>query len=369
MIKRVLSIFTVIGIVVATMHNATEITYAQNFQKNNKKSAKEQICSYQSNSYDLADNKNDKSVMTYILSKDKNNSTNKMDKNIEETLNETGVMDEEIEDMPQELINLLEEGNNYCTYINYSGVDSNGEIHTLTEEEVDEFFRNKMEDEAADKLISTLGIESLNASAKSTSDGALSKSGMLRQFLMLSQTSVGSRVYVYYSATWLETPTYRNTDACTIAFKNASLESGTVKAKYMYEYTESFTIYGKYYSNKYSDTVDISKNGTVKKLVSGVSANFDLHGSRSQIIALAMGGTTRDYASDKVIINFYVTVDNKRDMEYVVAQGDYWHEESSKSLNPTFSFDKGGISFSIAPEFKEYYNQISEGVYVKYYFK
>lgn len=50
---------------------------------------------------------------------------------------------------------------------------------------------------------------------------------MLKQILTLSQTSAGGKIYVFYSAIWVETPYYRNTAACAITFKNATIDKST----------------------------------------------------------------------------------------------------------------------------------------------
>lgn len=369
MIKRILSVISTIGIIAINIIIPPENVYAYNEKKSEREERHEQVFDYTSNASNLIDDADKDNAMIKILNYNKNNNSGKLSEEIEVTLNEIGVFDEEIKDFPDELVELMEEGYQYTIYIDYAEVNSDGTSRSLSENEVNEYFEEKIKEEKKDKLESLLGIENVNVAAKSTSDSATSKSGMLKQFLTLSQTSAGGKIYVFYSAIWLETPYYRNTDACAVALKNATIDKSTLGCTYGYAYTESYSVAGKYYKDSYSNIVDVKKVGTLSCYVSGAVATFDLDSSRTEINVLQFGGTTRKYTTDRINMHFYATVDNKKDWAYVAAQGDYWHQESGLSLSPTFTFSSEGMSFSIAPSVEKYYNHISENVMVKYYFK
>lgn len=369
MIKRAISLLSIVGIVAINLFGGQEVVYAEEKKEYKEGERYNQIIEYQSNADNLIDDQKKKSAMNIVLTENKNNESGEINNEVEVTLNEIGVFDEEIRDFPDELVNLMEEGYEYCIYINYSEVMWDGTTRSLSKDEVNEYYEEKIKEEKMNTLESLLGIEKIDVSAKSTTDVATSKSGMLKQLLTLSQTSAGGKIYVFYSAIWVETPYYRNTDACAVTLKNASIDKSTLGCTYGCVYTDSFTVGNKYNSYNYSYSEDVKKTGTLSCYLSGAVATFDLHGSRTQINVLAGGGTTRKYTTDRINMYFYATIDNKKDWTYVVAQGDYWHEESSVSLNPTFSFSTEGASFSISPTVEKYYNHISENAYVKYYFK
>lgn len=370
MIKKVISVVSAIGIITMNIIAPPENVYADNLlEVNEPEDRHEQVIDYTNNASNLIDNADEDNAMTMILKDNKDNNSGRLSEDVEVTLNEIGVFDDEIQDFPDELVNLMEDGCQYSVYINYSEVSSDGTTKSLSEDEVNDYFEEKLKEEKKEKLKSFLGIENVNVSAKSATDVATSKSGMLKQLLTLSQTTAGGKIYVFYSAIWVETPYYRNTDACAITFKNATIDKSTLGCSYGCVYTDSFIVGNKYNSYNYSYSEDVKKTGTLRCDLSGAVATFDLHGSRSQIIALAGGGTTRKYTTDRINMYCYVTIDNKKDWTYVIAKGDYWHEKSSVSLNPSFSFSASDISFSISPEVKEYYNHISENAFVKYYFK
>ena len=370
MIKKVISVVGVIGIISMNIIAPPENVYGDNLSEGNEpKNRREQVLDYTNNADNLIDDVDENNAMTRILQDNKDNNSGILSEELEATLNELGVFDEEIQDFPDELVNLLEGGYKYSVYINYAEVNSDGTTKSLSEDEVNDYFEEKLKEEKKEILNSFLGMENVNVSAKSATDVATSKSGLLKQLLTLSQTSAGGKIYVFYSAIWVETPYYRNTDACAITFKNATIDKSTLGCSYGCIYTDSFIVGNKYNSYNYKHSEDVKKTGTLRCDLSGAVATFDLHGSRSQIIALAGGGTTRKYTTDRINMYCYVTVDNKKDWTYVVAKGDYWHEKSSVSLNPSFSFSADDISFSISPEIEEYYNHISENAFVKYYFK
>lgn len=369
MIKKIISVISIIGIVTINIVAPSEDIYAKEIKKNESEDRRGQVLDYTNNANNLIEDADENNAMTKILNENKKNNSGILSEEIEITLNEIGVFDDEIQDFPDELVNLMENGYNYSVYINYSAVNSDGAIESLSEDEINEYFEEKLKEEKKDKLESLLGIESVNVSAKSATDIATSKSGMLKQLLTLSQTSAGGKIYVFYSAIWVETPYYRNTDACAITLKNATIDKSTLGCSYGCVYTESFMAGTQYKSYNYSYTEDVKKKGTLSCLVSGAVATFDLHGSRSEIIALAAGGTTRKYTTDRINLYCYATIDNKKDWTYVVAQGDYWHQESSFSLNPSFSYSAEGASFSISPKYEKDYNHITENALVTYYFK
>lgn len=307
---------------------------------------------YTNNASNLIDNADEDNAMIMILKDNKDNNSGRLSEDVEVTLNEIGVFDDEIQDFPDELVNLMEDGCQYSVYINYSEVSSDGTTKSLSEDEVNDYFEEKLKEEKKEKLESFLELI------------------MLKQLLTLSQTTAGGKIYVFYSAIWVEIPYYRNTDACAITLKNATIDSSTLGCSYGCVYTDSFIVGNKYNSYNYSYSEDVKKTGTLRCDMSGAVATFDLHGSRSQIIALAEGGTTRKYTTDRINMYCYVSIDNKKDWAYMAAQGDYWHEESSLSLKPSFSLSatSKGVSFSISPEIEKYYNHITENVVVIYYF-
>lgn len=372
MIKKVISVVGVIAIISMNIIAPPENVYGDNLSEGNEpKNRREQVLDYTNNADNLIDDVDENNAMTRILQDNKDNNSGILSEELEATLNEIGVFDEEIQDFPDELVNLLEGGYKYSVYINYAEVNSDGTTKSLSEDEVNDYFEEKLKEEKKEIINSFLGMENVNVSAKSATKIATSKSGMLKQLLTLSQTSAGGKIYVFYSAIWVETPYYRNTDACAITFKNATIDKSTLGCSYGCIYTDSFIVGNKYNSYNYKHSEDVKKTGTLRCDLSGAVATFDLHGSRSQIIALAGGGTTRKYTTDRINMYCYVTVDNKKDWTYVVAQGDYWHEESNHSLKPSFSLSitSKGVSFSISPQFEEYYNHITENVQVVYYFK
>lgn len=369
MVKKITSIMSIMVIMVASVYMSTNTAYASNNGRKKDEPRYEQVERYSSNASNLIENSDRYNAMNAILIENKKHETGILDSEIEQTLNEIGVFDDEIQNFPKELIDLMEGGNKFCVYINYAEVGDDGTLKNLSEDEINEYYEEKVAKKSVESLGKILGIESVDVSAKSESDTELSESKMLKQTLTLSQSKKGGKVFVSYSATWLDEPWYREVDACAVALKNASIEKDTLNCYYYYKFKESYTVGYERRTDYISNYLQLKDYGTIQCLASGVVVTFDLHNSRAGILALGYGGTSREYLCDRVNINFYATVDNKKDWRYVVATGDYWHKEKTTNVDVSFSFSSEGASFSISPSCEEYYNHISLNPYVKYYFK
>lgn len=370
MIKKVICVVSAIGIITMNIIAPPENVYADNLlEVNEPEDRHEQVIDYTNNASNLIDNADEDNAMTMILKDNKDNNSGRLSEDVEVTLNEIGVFDDEIQDFPDELVNLMEDGCQYSVYINYSEVSSDGATKSLSEDEVNDYFEEKLKEEKKDKLESFLGIENVNVAAYSKNDEGkgLSDSGILKQVLILSQTGAGGKIYVNYYANWLGEPLYRNTDAFAVTLKNASIDKASFSCTYIYEYKDSFFVNYVPTTNFVRGSVDIKKNGKVVYSMFGVAVSFDLYGSLSEKRVLELGGTTRKYVTDKVYMGFTATVDNKKDMNYIIACGDYWHQKTSASINVAFSLKDASIS--ISPSIVNNYDHISDNVYVKFYFK
>lgn len=84
--------------------------------------------------------------MTKILNDNKDNNSGRLNEELEVTLNEIGVFDDEIRDFPDELVNFMEAGYQYSVYINYAEINSDGTTKSLSEDEINEYFEEKLKD-------------------------------------------------------------------------------------------------------------------------------------------------------------------------------------------------------------------------------
>ena len=318
---------------------------------------------YSTNGYNLANHEKKDSALCEILNEEKKNSTGKLKYEVEEKLNEIGIFDEEIQNFDEEMVELLNENGFLNVQIVYSGEDENGTMRVLEPEEVDELIEQKYdnvdsENESVSAAISTY--------ASSNSDFVTSPSGMLKQYIILAQSSSSNLIYVQYCATWVTEPYYRNTDACAVSFENASYQPDTFKGTYYCNYVENNLSYNK--KTTYAVTKDLTSYGELTKKTNAIVSEFDLYLSRSGITTASICSNIETAVSiDRINMNFYIRIQN-RNIDHVVVVGDYWHEESSVSINPSFSFDGETASVSISPTVESYYNHIS-GPYVLYIYK
>lgn len=319
---------------------------------------------YSTNGYNLANHEKKDSALCKMLKDEKKHNTGRLRHEIEEKLNEIGIFDEEIQNFDKEMIDLLNENGFLNVQIVYSGEDDNGAMRVLEPEEVDEVIEQKYINKNTTEKSASSAVSTYSAS---NSDTVTSPSGMLKQYIILAQSSSSSNlIYVQYCATWVAEPFYRNTDACAVSFKNASYEPDTLKGTYYCRYIEDNLTFNR--ETAYSVSKNLEKYGELTRMTNGIVSEFDLYLSRTSITTASMFENIETEVSiDRINMNFYIRIEN-RNIDHVVVVGDYWHEESAASINPSFSYDGKTASVSISPSFESYYNHIS-GPYVLYLYK
>ena len=303
------------------------------------------------------------------------NNTDILDENIESELNDKGIFDEEIKQFDDNIVDLLNEGYEYNTYVTYyelSENDNNFEDgHALDDRQVDEIIEEICSDEIKEDIEKNESIgdtfsEALGLSFTSyaSQDIKLSKSGAVKQTLTIvnaSKNRNGSkRVFVSYIVTWLKAPLYTHTDVFGIAIKNATPVYDTIKCKYAYtQNIQNITPDGSSIFSEERITEDII--GRTKRNSYGVAADVNLATDRY------IGSTSIRFYNHVMTLSFYCTIDNEKDIKYVVPVGEYYHQKKTIGISPSYTITDKSIGISASVE--SYMELIKPNTSLTFYYK
>ena len=321
------------------------------------------------NGYNLTNNYNANSPLCKKLKREVDNNTGKINKKLEQELNKLGVFDEEILDFDNTLIENLESGSKYNVSIEYLCFE-NDSCTLLGDNDIDDLIDEVYEEETSESkpfnLSDLFGISSVTAhAAKTGTDHGFSSGGYLKQTLFLSQDNSSSNIYVFYTATWVKQPKYRNIDIAGVTLKNAS----PIKKTFVGSYTTTChdTIYNPYREVYKQYKKNFKEYGEVEYTTDGIAVSYDLISDHKKINSVNMSGTVlQRYENDKVQFAFYATIDEKKSWRYIVATGHYLHHQSSTVVEPSISITSADISVGVS--YDSYYKKMANNPYIQFYF-
>lgn len=260
-----------------------------------------------------------------------------------EKLSKFGVTKSEVDDFS------TEELDNFCTSDNIS-VDTKY-YYVSTEGDL----AKQVTYEEAQKGIKQVNYEKLmkdnfvSLMTSSASDTQTSSGGYLEQRVYIAQsTSSTSKYYVSYTATWLTSPLWTDTDVFGVATGNATLVSGSVSASYTCHMVHQYSSSSSY---------------TISNTISNIST---FSGAAGGIVNLE-GSTDKNYSDEDhtIRMTFYVTKSSSTVSNISVA-GFYLHQKSAYSVSPSIT----GISVSAGLSITKssYFTSMTPNPYTVLYF-
>ena len=315
------------------------------------------------------------SVVCGKLKYDKEKHESKLSKGVEEKLNEAGVFDSEIAGLEAKEIKKINAAETISVQVGYYSVDNEtGERDEMSQEDVEELIEEKIDagemdyDEPNDSIVSScafaIGLGSIKAkAAKTKRKTEYSSSGALKQVLICSQSCEGGSISVTFQATWLEEAYYRGKDVVGVSLDNMRIIDNSWSCKHTAKVVEMDGWGRQYKSTKTTHPKSFHKGASS----SGIAVEVNLFGNRDTInYQEAYGNWWTWYNDETIKISFDCKRKSSKDDKVCSLSSDYYHWKSSLSVDPSISFDTGGITVSVAASKKDYYQKIFNNVYLTY---
>ena len=150
----------------------------------------------------------------------------------------------------------------------------------------------------------------VKAATKTRSTTSISTSGAMKQYIICSQTSKRGKIFVTYTATWLDEAHYRNKDVCGVSIRNGKLveDSWVCNHHATYRYTNMKT--GKVVTTKQKSTTPKSY---YVQATGGVFYSVNLFGNRGDMNISEYYGGKEEYINEFITIRFECRVANRND--------------------------------------------------------
>lgn len=339
----------------------------------------ERVISTDSNVPDLRDNYDEESPLCKKLEYDKENNVTELSEEVEKELNEVGIWDSEIEQFDDGTIEKLENAINTEVYIDYCSVDNKtGEEIEMSEDEINDMISEKIEngdikyEEQRKSLFSNI-LEFIGflpsevkakTETKSNSETKKSASGAVKHYMICSQVKEGNKrgkIYVTYTATWLEEAYYRNKDVCGVTVSdNAVIDSKTCKCYHnatFKTYNEGTCISKKLHTEPKTHIMGDSG--------SGVAFIVNLFGDRNTMQFWKAGGTYQYYINESITVTFCCEQRSKK-AKILTFTSKYSHSKTNKSFTPSISLSKGGLSVGVSKSGSNYYSDITNNIILNF---
>lgn len=302
-----------------------------------------------------------------VIKEELKSTTGRLSDNLENALNEMGVLDEEITGWKEEEIKNLENATFINVVVQYSEEADNAEgIREISAEDYyEDYYHEKYGDttqknenifQTALKKIGILPIE-VNASGEYDE----SETAKFKQTLISCDTySIDNRptMYFMYEAVWKKTPVYNNKDCIKMEFGNGWLKKTSFRINYDAAFTPTYQTTPLYTSrvsdykyNKYIDYI-----GSESRFIYVV----DLPGGKyGEEYSQEVEGRY-DYSNVKISITGYVTSWNTS-IPTISANGYYFHSETASKISLSgLSVGIHGVSLGISSTEQKYYNLLGD---------
>lgn len=318
----------------------------------------------------------------YLQSQINNHST-ELDVKTESDLNAQGIFDTEIEQLSADVLNSIEDGDDYYISVDYYS-------ETLIDKEEGKSSLDKMSDTSVDRLVNDKyghlesnqkrikldgqkyildyndgSIEKESNKDESTplskvkklyfnkinaaTDSGYTDSGKVKRVLVATHPSGKDYIQCSLVYTWVESPKYTLTDEMCMYVKNGTPVYSTVSTSYSFNELAYYGTTANEHSYKITN-VECVKNNY------GVAIKQDLKTSVEGAI----------YSDHSLAISYRANIDNQKSWKYVEVNGQYYHQQTVLSVDPTLSLGVDGsisLSASISSKFQELTNPPQVFVY------
>lgn len=324
------------------------------------------------------------SLNNYIKS-EKNHHTTELSTTNEVKLNELGIFDSEIEQLSSDVLNSIEEGAEYYVNVDYyeevldnkvnepsyakmsqSSIDqtinqkygqlSYGEIRVKQDDVTyivnknsktiqKDSNKSQKSSEGILSKISDMFCDKVNA-ATYTDDG-YTDSGKIKRTLVATHKSGASYINCSLVYTWVEAPDYALTDEMSMYVKNGTPVFSTISTKYTYwlmNMTSGYT--------SYQTTTPESEHNN-----SGVGIKFELDGTNNAVCAW----------EHTISLSYRANIDDQKSWTYIEVNGQYLHQQTSFSIDPTLSLGIDG-SLSLSASVKSKFQTLTNAPQLFVYF-
>ncbi len=281
-------------------------------------------------------------LMTKIEYEAEHNQT-KIDNELEYELNEEGLFDEEINQLPKVITDLMEQGYEYSIDIGYfkevtEPAVTEPSLKEMTDAEIDELIGEQYEDEIRkEEKVSSIekvfGIKDVYASDVVSEDTKNADGGTIKQAVILTYTgkkiSGCKEVLVYCVSTWITPPRNRGYDVTGVTLKNLTPYEGVNAYYYVTEYDHSNP--GRVIERLCNVKCEHKENEN------GMAVYFNLEDDKSYAY----------YKNHKIVFYFYALVDNEL-QKHVTASGHYYHKTSHLNVTPGISIGYDSITVCVS---------------------
>lgn len=203
------------------------------------------------------------------------------------------------------------------------------------------------EDSIIDRVFRSIGIKSYRVGA--VTDTGKTKSGKIKRTLIGTWSKSKPDIVkcsLLYS--WIKEPNYTQTDEMSMYVENGTPIYKTVKTKY-----SCFCYYP-----------------TTKKTKNCMSTPSTIYNNNGVGIKQKLRNSTRSgIVSEHVLtISYDAKIDNKKSWKYVQVNGEYYHQQSKLSVEPSLSLSSNG-SLNLTPSIKKKFQYLTNPPQVFVYFK
>ncbi len=283
-------------------------------------------------------------------------STGLLDDELEQKLNEMGVVDDDLYNWKTEDINGIKNATEIQVQVKYA--DETG--LEITPEEYFEDYTSEDEnnDSFIEKGLKSLGILPINVYADANDESHTNK---FRQTLVTYNIACNSsgepRIKYVYTGDWDKTPVYNNLDYVILSFSNGYIHSSNFTNCYSATFYPTYLDGKPLYSSIISSTKDYKNYYKSQGATSYEVYSFDLPGGKYGIEYSDEADGRYDYEDYEVVISGVVDIwDDKNNK--ISANASYYHFESfSKvAIKDITLTSSGNISVKLSFTNKNYYH-------------
>lgn len=329
---------------------------------------------FQSNARNLRYNFKKSSALCKKLLYDKVNNTGLLDEDKEETLNEYGILDEEIKTMDKSMLNGLSQGEIVCVNNMYYEEDDESQLKEMSQDAIDNTISEKYAkdiskvdtDSVLDKVYKLWNQKVSARMINSDSSTSACNSGKLQQTVIVYTTAVKNKLQVYYMARWIDPPHSRGTDFCGVWIQKGTVDVNSVSTEYVCHYQVYNKSMGRNYCAK-----DVTNNGApviARKEGKGVIVKKKLYTNWSELKVYNYKPFQLKWVNEYIKIQYDVYL-SSGDFQYNNVVGDYCHKTDSTQVNASVGFSSSGaISISFSGNSQSNYTHIAPNVSTTFYY-
>lgn len=270
----------------------------------------------------------------YLIDQIKHHET-KLNPDAEINLNNLGVFDSEINQLSDDILTSINNGADYYVDINYYTEAPSENKHSKSTPSLEELSKSNI-----DQLIND------TVSRTTQTDEETTESGKVKRTLITTYTKGNLNASLVY--TWIEVPKYTLTDIMDLYIKNGSPDYHTI-------------------SRNYSCYMATFSNGAITTCTDTPSLKYNDHGVAAKQKLYSTNNAV-GYFNHTLSLNYRANIDDMVSWRYVVLTGQYLHQQTSLSVNPSFSLT-GIASVSLAVSIQSKFTELTNPPQIFVYFK